>query len=125
MIDSRIVELEQKRFAALGFETVVTPISIRVSRTLQTVVCGNDSYVLSGIRVSDVDVVADATIVTLTAPNASLQATQRTIATMGNSANKLFRHHIIIKTNNAAGWKDEADCEPYDLEFLKITPIKK
>ena len=125
MIDSRIVELEQKRFAALGFETVVTPISIRVSRTLQTVVCGNDSYVLSGIRVSDVDVVADATIVTLTAPNASLQASQRTIATMGNSANKLFRHHIIIKTNNAAGWKDEADCEPYDLEFLKITPIKK
>lgn len=125
MIDSRIVELEQKRFAALGFETVVTPISIRVSRTLQTVVCGNDSYVLSGIRVSNVDVVADATIVTLTAPNASLQATQRTIATMGNSANKLFRHHIIIKTNNAAGWQQEADCEPYDLEFLKITPIKK
>ena len=125
MIDSRIVELEQKRFAALGFETVVTPISVRVSRTLQTIVCGNDTYVLSGIRVSDVDVVADATIVTLTAPNASLQASQRTIATMGNSANKLFRHHIIIKTNNAAGWKDEADCEPYDLEFLKITPIKK
>lgn len=125
MIDSRIVELEQKRFAALGFETVVTPISIRVSRTLQTVVCGNDTYVLSGIRVSDVDVVADATIVTLTAPNASLQATQRTIATMGNSANKLFRHHIIIKTNNADGWQQEADCEPYDLEFLKITPIKK
>lgn len=125
MIDSRIVELEQKRFAALGFETVVTPISVRVSRTLQTIVCGNDTYVLSGIRVSDVDVVADATIVTLTAPNASLQATQRTIATMGNSANKLFRHHIIIKTNTADGWKQEADCEPYDLEFLKITPIKK
>jgi len=125
MIDSRIVELEQKRFAALGFETVVTPISVRVSRTLQTIVCGNDTYVLSGIRVSDVDVVADATIVTLTAPNASLQATQRTIATMGNSANKLFRHHIIIKTNTAAGWQQEADCEPYDLEFLKITPIKK
>lgn len=125
MIDSRIVELEQKRFAALGFETVVTPISIRVSRTLQTVVCGNDSYVLSGIRVSNVDVVADATIVTLTAPNASLQATQRTIATMANAINKLFRHHIIIKTNTADGWQGEADCEPYDLEFLKITPIKK
>lgn len=125
MIDSRIVELEQKRFAALGYETVVTPISIRVSRTLQTVVCGNDTYILSGIRVSALDVVDDATTVTLSSPNASLQATQRTIATMANAINKLFRHHIIIKTNTADGWQGEADCEPYDLEFLKITPIKK
>ena len=124
MIDQRLVELEQKRFAAMGFETVVTPLSVVVSRNLQEVVCGNDTYILTGIRVGDNDVVDDATRVTLVSPSASIQSTQRTLATMANSINQLFRHHIIIKTAGHDGWSVEKDCDRYALEFVKITPIK-
>lgn len=125
MIDARIVELEQKRLESLGYDTVVTPIEVPVNRTMQEVVCGNDTYVLTGIRVSNLDVVDDATKVTLTGPNESLEATQRTIATMSNSLNKLFRHYIIIKTNPVSGYVEDTDYEPYALEFIKITPIRR
>lgn len=108
----------------MGLETVVTPLSVIVNRTLQEVVCGNDTYILTGIRVGNNDIVDDATSVTLVSPSASLQSTQRTLATMQNSLNQLFRHHIVIKTAGRDGWQEEKPCDQYALEFVKITPIK-
>ena len=125
MTDAQIIKMEQDRFDREGYDTVLTPVEIIVSDTLANITCGNDSYVLCGIRPSEIDVVDDASRVSLIAPNACLEATQRTISAMGNAINRLFRRNITIKTSGAAGWKREEPYPPYVLEFIKITPIKR
>ena len=124
MTDAQIIKMEQERFQRNGYDTVLTPVEIFVSDTLTNITCGNDSYVLCGIRPSDIDIVDDATKVQLISPNACLEATQRTIAAMGNGINKLFRSNITIKTCGLDGWKREEPCPRYVLEFIKITPVK-
>ena len=125
MTDSQIIAMEQERFKREGYDTVLTPVEIYVNDTLANITCGNDSYVLCGIRPSDIDVVDDQTKVSLIAPNACLEATQRTIAAMGNGINKLFRRNITIKTSGLGGWQREEACPSYVLEFIKITPVKR
>jgi hypothetical protein len=125
MTDVQIIKMEQDRFEREGYDTVLTPVEIVVSDTLANITCGNDSYVLCGIRPSDIDVVDDASRVSLIAPNACLEATQRTISAMGNAINRLFRRNITIKTSGQAGWQREEPYPPFTLEFIKITPIKR
>lgn len=124
MTDSQIIEMEQKRFEREGYDTVLTPVDVVVNDTLANITCGNDSYVLCGIRPSNIDVVDDQSRVSLVSPNACLEATQRTIAAMGNGINKLFRRNITIKTSGINGWQKEEPYPPFVLEFIKITPIK-
>lgn len=125
MTDAQIIKMEQERLERMGFDTVLTPVEIHVNSTLENVTCGNDSYVLCGIRPSNIDVVDDASRVSLISPNACLEATQRTISAMGNSINRLFLRNITIKTSGFGGWKREEPYPAYVLEFIKITPVRR
>ena len=56
---SRLAYIEQQRFERMGLKTVVTPTSIVVSSPLQIMQLMNDSYILTGIRASAPNLVAD------------------------------------------------------------------
>ncbi len=122
---SRLIALEQQRFAAMGYATVVSPISVRVSEARKIVSLSNDTYILTGIRMSNAAAQSDNHNVSISSPTEGLEATEQQIAQMGNAVLKLFREHIIIKTTVGDKFDENASVPAYTLEFMRITPTKK
>lgn len=122
---SRLVELEQQRYSTLGYETIVTPCSIAINRTLKIINASNDTYILTGIRTSNNDMLDDANEVCISSPTDCIQATQQQLAMLGTSINRLFRNYIIVKTVGRDGYKPEEQTPLFRLDFIRISPIKK
>ena len=123
---SRLIELEQQRLTAMGYDTVVSPVSVNVSSARKIVNLGNDTYILTGIRMSRAAAVSDDYNVSLSSPTEGIQGTEQQIAQMGQAVYKLFRGHIIIKTTKGDDFDASASIPQYTLDFMKVTPkIKK
>lgn len=121
---NKLVELEQARLKAMGFESIVTPVGLYVDKSLVNMTIGNDTYILSGIRLSDTDVRANRHNVCISSATDGLEASQQDIATMGQSIHKLFKNFIIVKTNDTTEWAVDQDVPTFTLDFIKITPLK-
>lgn len=122
---ARLIEIEQARIAAAGYMSVVTPVTLTVGRSLQIVHIGNDTYILTGVRASDNDMMNDRNEVCISSPTEALQGTQRQLSTLGQSMWRLFRDYIIIKTTDENGWQGEKDTPTYRLDFVRISPVKR
>lgn len=122
---SRIVEIEQNRFRELGYETKVTPVSVDVRTSLETLNIGNSTYILAGIMLGENDVMSDRTTVCIASATESLMMTQQQIATLDKSMNKLFKEYITIRTTEDEEYSEDKAIIPYRLDFIKITPIIK
>ena len=120
---SRLTFLEQQRFTALGYETIVTPTSITVTRPVEVVQLMNDSYILTGIRASAPNLLEDLNEVCLVSPTDSLQATEQQIAMLGTSVGRMFRGYLLIKTTGAKAYSESDAIVSYRLDFIRITPI--
>ena len=120
---SRLAYIEQQRFERMGLKTVVTPTSIVVTSPLQIMQLMNDSYILTGIRASAPNLVADLNEVCLISPTDSLQATELEIATLGTTTNRMFRNYLIIKTTGPNAYGEDDKITPYRLDFIRVTPI--
>lgn len=120
---SRLAYIEQQRFEHMGFKTVVTPTSVTVTSPLQIMQLMNDSYILTGIRASAPNLLADINEVCLVSPTDSLQATEQEIATLGTTTNRMFRNYLIIKTTGAKAYSTEDKITPFRLDFIRVTPI--
>ena len=120
---SRLAYIEQLRFEKLGFKTIVTPTSVTVTSPLQIMQLMNDSYILTGIRASALNLVADLNEVCLISPTDSLQATEQEIATLGTTTNRMFRNYLIIKTTGANAYSADDKITPFRLDFIRVTPI--
>ena len=123
MMISRLAYIEQQRFERMGFKTVVTPTSVVVTSPLQIMQLMNDSYILTGIRASAPNLLADINEVCLVSPTDSLQATELEIATLGTTTNRMFRNYLIIKTTGAKAYSSEDRITPFRLDFIRVTPI--
>ncbi|MDR2963458.1 MAG: hypothetical protein LBU90_07505 [Bacteroidales bacterium] len=121
----RLIELEEKRLHALGYDTIVTPVQLHVTDSLQITITGNDSYVLAGIRVSADDVLSNRHSISILSPTACLQGTQQEIATLGTSSMQLFKEYILVKTTDEKPYSGDNAIPPFRLDFLKITPLPK
>ncbi|MCQ2607745.1 MAG: hypothetical protein MJ197_03560 [Bacteroidales bacterium] len=115
---SRIVQEEEERWHRMGFDTVATPMSITVSEALNVYQLGNESYILTGIRIGNNDLMSDDTELELISPTESVQCTQRELSQFGTSIIKLFKNYLIIKTRTK-----HDNIPSYRLDFIKITPI--
>lgn len=122
---ARLVELEQARYKALGYDTVVTPCSVSVGKTLKIINASNDTYILTGIRASNNDMLDDANEVCISSPTDCIQATQQQLATLGTSINRLLRNYIIVKTVSRDGYQPDSSTPLFRLDFIRISPIKK
>lgn len=123
---SRIVGIEQQRLAQRGYTGIATPVSIHVDSSLKNICLGNDTYILTGIRIGDTDLNDDRHTICLTSATDGLTATERDIALMGQSIYKTFRLFLIIRTMmRDESWADGQQIPPFTLDFIKITPIKK
>lgn len=120
---SRLAYIEQQRFERMGFKTVVTPTSVTVTSPLQIMQLMNDSYILTGIRASAPNLLADINEVCLVSPTDSLQATEQEIATLGTTTNRMFRNYLIIKTTGAKAYAVDDKITPFRLDFIRVTPI--
>ena len=119
----KLVEIEQGRLKALGYDSIVTPVSVFVSDSLQIETIGNDTYILSGIRISKDDVLNDMHELTIVSPTESIQLSQQEIATLGTSVLKIFKEFIIIKTTDEIEYSADAEITPFRMDFVKISPI--
>lgn len=115
---NRLVQLEQERLHALGYNTVVTPVAEMVSEKERVIQLGNESLILTGIRVGSNDVVSDNTKLILVSPTESVECTQRELSQMGTSIYKLFKCYLIIKVKS-----DHSEIPEFRLDFVKVTPI--
>lgn len=125
---NRIVGLEQNRLKQLGYDSVVTPISLTISKNIVNLPLGNDTYVLTGIRISDNDVIADTHRICIASATDGLTATEREISVMGQAVYKTLRRFLIVKTQNTSdtsAFVTEQDVPTFTLDFIKVTPIKK
>jgi len=107
----------------LGYESIVTPVSVYVSDSLQLKIIGNDTYILTGIRISKDDVLNDLHEVTIVSPTESIQLSQQEIATLGTSILKTFKEFIIIKTTDENEYFTDNEITPFRMDFVKISPI--
>ena len=119
----KLVEIEQSRLKAFGYDSIVTPVSVFVSDSLQIETIGNDTYILSGIRISKDDVLNDMHELTITSPTESIQLSQQEIATLGTSILKTFKEFIIIKTTDENEFSSDSEITPFRMDFVKISPI--
>ena len=119
----KLVEIEQSRLKALSYDSIVTPVSVFVSDSLQIETIGNDTYILSGIRISKDDVLNDMHELTIVSPTESIQLSQQEIATLGTSILKTFKEFIIIKTTDENEYSADAEITPFRMDFVKISPI--
>ncbi len=122
---ARLIEIEQARIAAAGYMSVVMPVTLTVGRSLQIVHIGNDTYILTGIRASDNDMMNDRNEVCISSPTGTMQGTQRQMATLGQAMWQTFRDYIIIKTTDENGWQGEQDTPMFRLDFIRISPVKR
>lgn len=133
MIVDDILATERRRFDAKGYDVVVTPVSISVSRRLLTRSLANDCYVLTGICGSDDDARDGNMEVAIASPSNSLQASVRQLSMLGSGVNRTFRRSISIRTLGEAsiGMRDgiidggEQQVPRYRIEFIKVTPVKR
>ena len=121
---SRLIELEQARFKAMGYESVVTPVTMTIDKALVNECIGNDTYILTGIRLSDADVVENRHNICISSATDALEGSQRQIATMGQAIHKLLKNFIIIKTTDHEEWSADKSVSAYTLDFMKVTPLK-
>jgi hypothetical protein len=119
----KLVEIEQNRLKALGYDSIVTPVSVYVSDSLQLQTIGNDTYILTGIRISKDDVLNDMHELTIVSPTESIQLSQQEIATLGTSILKTFKEFIIIKTTDENEFSADSEITPFRMDFVKISPI--
>ena len=119
----RLIEIEQNRLKLLGYDSIVTPVSVFVSNSLQLEVIGNDTYILTGIRISKDDVLNDLHELTVVSPTESIQLSQQEIATLGTSILKIFKEYIIIKTTDENEFSSDNEITPFRMDFVKISPI--
>lgn len=121
----RIIDIEQARLKNLGYDSIVTPVHIDVLDSLQMHVIGNDSYILSGVRVSKDNIMQEMHEVVIVSPTESVHETQQELATFGTSQMKIFKNYIVIKTADQNEFSDDVAITPFRLDFIKISPIKK
>lgn len=119
MID-RLVQIEQERLHSLGYDTVVTPSSIVVDEKEKVLSLANESFIMTGIRIGNNDLVADTTTVQLISPTESIECTQRELSQMGTSINKLFKTFLIIKVKTK--YENVPD---FRLDFIRVSPVLK
>ena len=119
----KLIEIEQNRLKSLGYESIVTPVSIYVSDSLQIEIIGNDTYILTGIRISKDDVLNDLHELTVVSPTESIQLSQQEIATLGTSIFKTFKEFIIIKTTDENEYSSDNEITVFRMDFIKISPI--
>jgi len=119
----KLIEIEQNRLKLLGYESIVTPVSVYVSDSLQLEIIGNDTYILSGIRISKDDILNDLHELTIVSPTESIQLSQQEIATLGTSIFKTFKEFIIIKTTDENEYSSDSKISPFRMDFIKISPI--
>lgn len=120
---SRLVELEQQRLSKIGYDSIVTPLSMTIGSSISNICLGNDTYILTGIRMSDADVADDRHTVIIASATHGLTATQRDISLMGQAIFRIMRSYLIIRTFGNDKWTDASQVPPYTLDFIKITPI--
>lgn len=130
---SRLVELEQGRLARAGYASFVDNVSVPVTQAEQVENLGNDIYILAGIRVSDESAADSAgAYVRIVSPTASANGYEQSLAQKGVAVHGVYRNNIVIKTRLGAfpDGDDEAyiaehgkDTPPYELEFVRITPV--
>ena len=94
-----------------------------VSDSLQLQTIGNDTYILTGIRISKDDVLNDMHELTVVSPTESIQLSQQEIATLGTSILKTFKEFIIIKTTDEKEFSADSEITPFRMDFMKISPI--
>ncbi len=119
----KLVEIEQNRLKALGYESIVTPVSVFVSDSLQIETIGNNTYILTGIKISKDDMLNDMHELTIVSPTESIQLSQQEIATLGTSVFKTFKEFIIIKTTDENEFSIDGEITPFRIDFMKISPI--
>lgn len=119
----KIVEIEQNRLKTLGYESIVTPISVFVSDSLQIETIGNNTYILTGVKISKDDMLNDMHELTIVSPTESIQLSQQEIATLGTSLLKTFKEFIIIKTTDENEFSTDGSITPFRIDFMKISPI--
>lgn len=122
---SRLVGIEQQRFAKLGYETITTPVTIEVRKAVESFVIGNDTYLLTGVQVSESDMIGTTHRISIISPTGAITGTAREVSMLGTSTNVLFKNNIVVKVTDSNGVFDEhATIAPCKLYFIKVSPTK-
>lgn len=121
---SRLTELEQQRIENQGYDTVVIPHEITVTSPRTVIEFGNESWILTGVRASSADLMGADHSVSITSPTNAFYASQRTLASMGTSLLRLFRHHMIIHVAEyGKDFDSSASIPSFTLSFMRIAPV--
>jgi hypothetical protein len=118
----KIIDTEQQRLKALGYDSVITPISIEVTTNLHVENIGNDVYVLDSLILNEDGLINEEEVISILSPIDCFKTQQvKYLKSLGNTIHKTFRNWIICKLG--VSLTDDLQTEPYRLNFIKISPI--
>lgn len=121
---NHIVTAERVRLKKLGYDSFVTPVTVTIEDAMTTILLSNDTYILTGIRISDADMKSDTNIISITSPTDCIEGTARQLSEMGTSILHLFKDYIIVKTVDESGYFGDNKVDNFKLEFVQISPVK-
>lgn len=115
-----IIDKEIERIEGLGFSCIVGNENIAIDSSVHQLSIGNDSYIFTGINLSETDIIENRTKVSIISATNSISGTQQQIGNAGVVTFKLMHEYIIVKSSTNSG-----EIAPFSLQFVKISPIKK
>jgi hypothetical protein len=119
----KIIDLEQKRLKDLGFDSIVSTETLVVNESLVLKNIGNDTCIMTGIRISNVDMLNNQHNVMLVSSTDSVQLNQQDFAALGTSIFKVLKDFIIVRTTDENEFTADVPIPEFWIEFVKITPL--
>ena len=122
----KLVELELAKFKEQGYDCIVTTELLKIDSRIHIENIGNSIYFLTGILLGEGNSSEITDYVYIFSPISTLNFKQKRISEFGTYILKKFKNFIIVKTRREnSTTSDSALSNPYYLEFVKISPVKK
>lgn len=116
-----LIQLEQERFAKLGYGSVVTMDEITVFDNHCVIPVGNDSIIITKFVFDEDSVYGDNPRISLCSPAATINGTVRNLSNFGAGTFKVMRDYITI--NRWSKSTGDSVTLPLSIQVVRISPV--
>ncbi|MCQ2232177.1 MAG: hypothetical protein MJZ30_10060 [Paludibacteraceae bacterium] len=128
-----LIDIEKRRYAQEGYDTIVSSEDINVVDTEMCVNLGNDTIILTGFVFDDDTTCGEDERVTIVSPSDAISENASKLASFGNGRYKVMRDYMIVKRLNSTTieYLKRGDDEtqgtqsPLTISFIRISPAKR
>jgi hypothetical protein len=126
----KLIDIEVAKYKAQGYETVVSTGIINIDSSTYIEHIGAGFMLLTSMQMSDQDVIANQSKISIYSPISSINYQVQRLANFKLGFIQKIKDYVIVRTITAQnatsffGSTDDAEIDPFQIEYVKITPYK-